>query len=541
MKRIILSLILFCATLGASAQMTDYTHNLQFSIGGGIHSLLYTPAEAQYHLGFGPLLQAQYQVMVNRYIGFGIGLQGSYLNASATYNYTQVSPTIQLPGTSVATDVSTRYYKWQEHQQLGYMALPLQLILRAPIGARRSIQCGLGMTINHPFTSTFNTTSGAYIRQTLTPLPADEQDNPLLGAHNDIQSGTFLTASTTADLAADLGVAFNISHATALYLGLYAIYHHHNILPESTHTAPLFTYDNNAQQYHYSSTFASDRVQTVTPLQCGVKIALRIGTGHFIGWRAAQQAAQAAAAQAHADSVAAAQEAERARLAEEQRLRNEAVARARAEAEAQARRAADSIAAIHAAELARARAEAEAQAAALAQARAQAEAQARAAAQAADSLARAAAQAEAQAQAEAEARARAEAEAALRAKAEQRAREEAAFIAGFSDTAHFETGKDMPIFAALNADSWDNLKSVMDSHTEINVRIVGHTDNVGSPKSNKALSQRRADNIKNMLVLKGIDATRITATGVGQEQPVAPNTTPAGRAQNRCIIITIGK
>lgn len=516
MKRIILSLILFCATLGASAQMTDYTHNLQFSIGGGIHSLLYTPAEAQYHLGFGPLLQAQYQVMVNRYIGFGIGLQGSYLNASATYNYTQVSPAIQLPGASVATDVSTRYYKWQEHQQLGYMALPLQLILRAPIGARRSIQCGLGMTINHPFTSTFNTTSGAYIRQTLTPLPADEQDNPLLGAHNDIQSGTFLTASTTADLAADLGVAFNISHATALYLGLYAIYHHNNILPESTHTAPLFTYDNNAQQYHYSSTFASDRVQTVTPLQCGVKIALRIGTGHFIGWRAAQQAAQAAAAQAHADSVAAAQEAERARLAEEQRLRNEAVARARAEAEAQARRAADSIAAIHAAELARARAEAEAQAAALAQA-------------------------EAQAQAEAEARARAEAEAALRAKAEQRAREEAAFIAGFSDTAHFETGKDMPIFAALNADSWDNLKSVMDSHPEINVRIVGHTDNVGSPKSNKALSQRRADNIKNMLVLKGIDATRITATGVGQEQPVAPNTTPAGRAQNRCIIITIGK
>ena len=180
-------------------------------------------------------------------------------------------------------------------------------------------------------------------------------------------------------------------------------------------------------------------------------------------------------------------------------------------------------------EAAAAQAEAERQAAL-----AQAEAERKAAEE------RAIAEAIAKEKAEAEAR-RAEAEARERARAEQRAREEAAFVAGYRDVAYFETGKDMPIFSELNEDSWDNLKAVMDKHPEIKVTVTGHTDNVGKDAANLKLSQSRADNIKKMLVDKGIAANRITAIGKGESEPAESNSTPEGRAKNRRIEITIGK
>jgi len=225
-----------------------------------------------------------------------------------------------------------------------------------------------------------------------------------------------------------------------------------------------------------------------------------------------------------------------------------AAAKAKAEAEARAKAEADSLAAVHAAELAKLKAEAEkvkaeadrAKAEAEALARTKAEAEARAKAEA-EALAKAKAEAEARAKAEAEARAKAEAEARARAKAEQKAREEAAFVAGFSDTAYFETGKDMPIFGQLNEASWDNLNDIMDRHPEIMVTVTGYTDNVGNDVANMNLSKRRAENIKKMLVGKGISESRIKAFGRGENNPIAPNSTKEGRAKNRRIEITIGK
>jgi OmpA-OmpF porin, OOP family len=71
------------------------------------------------------------------------------------------------------------------------------------------------------------------------------------------------------------------------------------------------------------------------------------------------------------------------------------------------------------------------------------------------------------------------------------------------------------------------------------ITVVGHTDNTGAADYNMALSQRRAESVKNYLVERGIDASLIVTEGRGLNEPVASNETREGRAQNRRVEITI--
>jgi OOP family OmpA-OmpF porin len=67
--------------------------------------------------------------------------------------------------------------------------------------------------------------------------------------------------------------------------------------------------------------------------------------------------------------------------------------------------------------------------------------------------------------------------------------------------------------------------------------IEGHTDSQGADAYNLQLSQRRADAVRKYLVDAGVPASRLTAQGLGETQPVADNTTAEGRAQNRRVVL----
>ena len=72
------------------------------------------------------------------------------------------------------------------------------------------------------------------------------------------------------------------------------------------------------------------------------------------------------------------------------------------------------------------------------------------------------------------------------------------------------------------------------------IKISGHTDSTGSETTNMNLSRARADNVAKFLVdVGGISASRIMATGYGEDKPVASNETPEGRAANRRVEILI--
>jgi outer membrane protein OmpA-like peptidoglycan-associated protein len=72
-------------------------------------------------------------------------------------------------------------------------------------------------------------------------------------------------------------------------------------------------------------------------------------------------------------------------------------------------------------------------------------------------------------------------------------------------------------------------------------RIEGHTDSIASDAYNLDLSRRRADSVKSWLQAHGVAAARLSTAGHGESQPVADNSTAAGRQQNRRVEIVIAK
>ena len=94
----------------------------------------------------------------------------------------------------------------------------------------------------------------------------------------------------------------------------------------------------------------------------------------------------------------------------------------------------------------------------------------------------------------------------------------------------------------LNTGFHEVLDSVILVLQEFNQTVIvsaGHTDSRGSDAYNQALSERRANSVKEYLQAQGITATRLTARGYGETQAVASNDTAEGRAQNRRVELIV--
>ena len=97
----------------------------------------------------------------------------------------------------------------------------------------------------------------------------------------------------------------------------------------------------------------------------------------------------------------------------------------------------------------------------------------------------------------------------------------------------FETGK-----ATLKAESMDEIKRIADymkKNPNVRFEVQGHTDNQGSDAVNDPLSQQRAEAVVKALEGLGVDGFNLRAVGKGSHEPVADNSTDAGRAKNRRV------
>lgn len=98
---------------------------------------------------------------------------------------------------------------------------------------------------------------------------------------------------------------------------------------------------------------------------------------------------------------------------------------------------------------------------------------------------------------------------------------------------NFDTGKSeiKPDAQATIAE----IAAMLKANSEFKLSIEGHTDNVGSAKSNKKLAEDRARSVMKAVIARGIDAKRLVSAGFGMERPVADNRSEDGRAKNRRV------
>jgi OOP family OmpA-OmpF porin len=86
--------------------------------------------------------------------------------------------------------------------------------------------------------------------------------------------------------------------------------------------------------------------------------------------------------------------------------------------------------------------------------------------------------------------------------------------------------------STLDADARE-INARMQANPQTRVEVAGHTDWIGSDAYNQALSERRAQAVKDYLVRKGIEGSKITTVAYGRSKPIADNRTDEGRALNR--------
>lgn len=102
---------------------------------------------------------------------------------------------------------------------------------------------------------------------------------------------------------------------------------------------------------------------------------------------------------------------------------------------------------------------------------------------------------------------------------------------------NFATGShDIP---EINKSVLDQAAALMNRVPNVQLTVKGHTDNTGDANANKELSRERAQAVVDYLVSKGVDPSKLSAVGLGQDEPIAENTTEEGKFKNRRIAFEV--
>lgn len=112
-------------------------------------------------------------------------------------------------------------------------------------------------------------------------------------------------------------------------------------------------------------------------------------------------------------------------------------------------------------------------------------------------------------------------------------------VSSKSYSIEFESGS-----SNIHTSSYQLLDDIFESAVVaegLKLGVYGHTDNKGSDAVNTPLSEKRAAAVKTYLLKKGLKQDQIESKGFGSNQPIADNSTEAGRSKNRHVEIVLGE
>ena len=498
-------------TISVSAQQAAHDNYVGVNFGGGLNTMLYKAANGQNSVGLGFDAGLFYGHFFNEWAGLGAGVNYSWANAYATYNWSEVTTGLTHPSNpNTPYNLTTGFNNFVERQNVGVLSIPVEALFRKAFNDRVALIGGVGVSVDLPIHGAYQAKGGSYSTTGVFPAIGSYVISNMpehgFSTYNTTQGAKINNrAKVGASVLGDIGARFALDDNWGLYVGVNVAYGVTNMLGAAKTEEMIMVNSANSAIIDYRGTFDSNETAKVNLLRCGLKIAIDFGWPNTKKQAEAERLAREEAERLAAEQAAAkaaAEKAEADRLAAEQ---------AAAQAEA------DRIAAEQAAAQAEADRIAAEQAAAQAAAAADAERKARE---------------DAEAQAEAERRAREEAEA--KAHAERVARINAIKASGESVTVHFETGGADLQFKAGEQTIVDEVCEVMAEDATMRIVIIGHTDNTGDAEQNlRVWGKKRAESLKAYMVGKGVPADQIKCESKGQNEPVADNATREGRAQNR--------
>ncbi len=102
---------------------------------------------------------------------------------------------------------------------------------------------------------------------------------------------------------------------------------------------------------------------------------------------------------------------------------------------------------------------------------------------------------------------------------------------------NFETNSDQLVSTAASV--LNDAARTLEKNPSLVVEVAGHTDSDGDAGYNQNLSERRANTVRQYLIDRGVDASRLSSRGYGETQPVADNVTAEGKAANRRVVLRV--
>ena len=265
------SLSILLILINIALSQTSWTNSVHVNAGGGIHSLLYRPADWPHSTEFGFMLEAQYQRAIIDDFSLGVGISFMSLSGKSTYNYTFTQTDVMLPGANYPSSVTTSIIEWVEMQNFFQLFIPIEAYYKWNVKGYGFI-AGAGLSVSFPFRSRYKTESGSFTRTAhmdTVGVSFADLPNHGLGTFDSTFSGN-LKGKINVGLVFDLGANVYTTEKYKIYAGLYG----------SVALAPIFRSEHNAifdESLTYRGVITSILVDKVNYSTFGVKVGIALG------------------------------------------------------------------------------------------------------------------------------------------------------------------------------------------------------------------------------------------------------------------------